>query len=140
VTAIDIPDYATLELTPGQELKLGSDVIRFRDNSNEFVDPQAVREALEPIAASINAASGTVLLVGTTSSAGTREGQLERSRGRAEAVKGVLVDLGVDASRIVAQGVGTKHRQHVPDVGPDGQELPLPAAQNRAVFLTLQQS
>jgi outer membrane protein OmpA-like peptidoglycan-associated protein len=140
VTTIDIPDYAALELTPGQELKLGSDVIRFRDNSNEFVDPQAVREALEPIAASIKAASGSVLLVGTTSSAGTREGQLERSTGRAEAVKGVLVDLGVDGSRIVAQGVGTEHPQHVPDVGPNGQELPLPAAQNRAVFLTLQPS
>jgi outer membrane protein OmpA-like peptidoglycan-associated protein len=55
---------------------------------------------------------------------------------RADAVKALLVDMGVPAERIDTRGVGTNHPDHVPDLTEDGVLLPGPAAQNRAVFVT----
>ena len=76
-------------------------------------------------------------LVGTTATAGTAQGRKQLSQMRADAVKELLVDMGVPAEHITTRGVGINHPDHVPDVTDDGLLLPGPAAQNRAVFVTV---
>jgi outer membrane protein OmpA-like peptidoglycan-associated protein len=76
-----------------------------------------------------------VTLTGTTASAGTEEGRRTLSLLRAEAVKELLVDLGVASRAITARGVGINHPRHVDDLDVDGNLIPAAAIKNRAVFV-----
>lgn len=109
--------------------------VAFVMGTEDFVDDDAAREQLRPLAAELGRPScGQVLLVGTTARWGTEAYQRNLGRLRAEKVRSVLVDeLGADPARIQTDGVGSWFQGYVPDNGPGGELLPGPAQLNRTV-------
>jgi outer membrane protein OmpA-like peptidoglycan-associated protein len=117
---------------------LREDTVGFEDNSAELRDESSARSTLKQLATDIKTGNHRILLVGTTATAGTAAGRLELSLSRAEAVKRLLVQLGVPAKHIATKGVGTRHPEHVDDLDAKGNLVPALAVRNRAVFVTVQ--
>jgi outer membrane protein OmpA-like peptidoglycan-associated protein len=137
VSVVAVPEPPQPKLIPSEPLRLGEETVAFRPDSDQMIDPETARANLAPLADELKATGSRVELTGTTATGGTEEYRLQLSRIRAEAVKALLVDLGVPAERIDTRGVGINHPDHVPDLTEDGVLLPGPAAQNRAVFVTV---
>jgi OOP family OmpA-OmpF porin len=96
------------------------------------------RATLQDLAALVINGRQEVELIGTTAMAGPSEvSRIELSLRRAEAVKAVLVELGVPAERITTTGAGATWPDRVPDIAPDGSLIPWAAAQNRSVIVRL---
>lgn len=137
VAAVPVPRPATISLEPLKPVALREDSVGFEDNSAEFRDESSALSTLEQLADDIKAGNHRILLVGTTATAGTAAGRLELSLSRAEAVKRLLVELGVPAKHIATKGVGTRHPEHVDDLDAKGNLVPALAVRNRAVFVTV---
>ncbi|MDR6598427.1 OmpA family protein [Saccharothrix longispora] len=136
--AVVTPPAPPAPLTPCGEVELGeADNVSFLPDSAEFKDRPAARRTLEQLAGVVRDERQRVELVGRTASSGPEAGRISLSAQRADAVKGVLEELGVEAGRITTRGVGTNWPTHVPDIGPGGVLLPGPAAQNRKVVVKL---
>ncbi|ANZ38297.1 hypothetical protein BBK82_21745 [Lentzea guizhouensis] len=142
--AVDSPTVAVVQPPKPKEPKtcgtveLGeADNISFKPDSAEFRDPAAARETLQRLADTMRAKKQKADLMGTTASVGPPAGRVELSARRADAVKSVLVDLGIPGDTITTRGVGTNWPGHVTDTGPGGALLPGPAARNRKVVATL---
>ncbi|MFI9380787.1 OmpA family protein [Kutzneria sp. NPDC052558] len=114
-----------------------SDNISFQPDSAAFRSPEAAKDTLRKFADVLRDGRHRADLMGTTASEGPVAGRLELSARRANAVKDVLVGLGVPAADLSARGVGSDWPGHQPDTGPDGQLLPGPAGQNRKVVMTI---
>lgn len=102
-----------------------------------FRDPQAAQVTLRTLASILINHTQRATLTGSTSSEGDPGANQALSENRAAAVKAVLVQMGVAASRINAVGVGSTGPNHVPDMTPGGVLIPAAAEQNRAVTVTL---
>ena len=114
-----LPDDGTVGFVPGRA------VLR---------DPQAAAEVLRPFGDWLLAdRDRRVELTGTTARFGELGSQIELATLRAEAIKQVLVDQGVDPAQITTRGVGSEFPEYVNDQGSDGSLLPGPAAANRTV-------
>jgi outer membrane protein OmpA-like peptidoglycan-associated protein len=137
VSAVAVPQPSQPDLDPRGPVALREDSVGFEDNSDTLRDPARARQALRTIAHEIIRGEHRVSLVGTTATAGTEQGRRELSLMRAQAVKRVLVSLGVPASYISTRGVGTDHPEHVDDLDDQGNLIPKAAIQNRAVFLSV---
>lgn len=137
VSPVAVPEPPTPDLAPTEPLRLGEETVAFLSNSDVMIDRDQARSNLAALADELKASGSRVELVGTTATAGTPEGRQQLSEMRAEAVKALLVDLGVPAAHISTRGAGIDHPNHVPDLSEDGVLLPGPAAQNRAVFVTV---
>lgn len=106
--------------------------IRFNGDSADYYDEEAANNALSPIVDYMMSDPGfQVVLCGTT--AGDRDSDYVRelSYARAERVRQSLIDMGIDASRIVAVGLSNQDPWHIYGVGTDT-EL---AGHNRKVVL-----
>jgi outer membrane protein OmpA-like peptidoglycan-associated protein len=114
-----------------------SDNISFEPDSATFRSPEAAKDTLRKFADVMRDGRHRADLMGTTASEGPVAGRLELSARRANAVKDVLVGLGVPAADLSARGVGSDWDGRQPDIGPDGQLLPGPAGQNRKVVMTI---
>ncbi len=134
VTPFPVPAVESQVPTPESPRYL-RDEVQFLSDEARYVDTELAELALRPIADWMTSTGSAVTVTGTTASDGTEEGRLRLSLMRAEAVKASLVSLGADASRIRTAGVGTNHPSHVDDLGPNGELLPGPAAQNRLVIV-----
>lgn len=137
VSLVTVPRPPRPELNLERPLALREDSVGFEDNSDKLRDPALARDVLKGIADAIIREDHHVSLVGTTATAGTEKGRRELSLRRAEAVKGLLVSLGVPASHITTRGVGTHYPDHVKDLDAQGNLIPEAAIQNRAVFLSV---
>ena len=114
-----LPDDGTVGFVPGRA------VLR---------DPRAAAEVLRPFGDwLLDDRDRRVDLTGTTARFGDLAGQIELATLRAEAIKQVLVDQGVDPAQITTRGVGSEFPEYVNDQGSDGALLPGPAAANRTV-------
>ncbi len=98
--------------------------VNFVPNTAEFIDPAGAKATLQQLADKLQNGGQRVELIGTTATAGTPDGRKILSEQRANAVKQVLVDLGIVASRIHTKGVGTNWHGHVPDIGSNGNGSP----------------
>lgn len=137
----DLPPVAIVPTPDAPAFAAGADtidipdaVIGFRPDTAVLRDPSAARELLSPLVSRMLSESLAVTLVGTTSSAGSPEGRATLSRQRAEAIKSLLVELGVPPDRITTEGAG--YLAEPPDNN-DGRLLPGPAAENRRVIARL---
>lgn len=111
---------------------LREEQVKFVGDSDAFVDSERAVETIAPIAELMRKnPTLRLLLVGTTAGDTITDFGLSLSKSRAEAVRAVLISLGIDESRIVTLGVASSDPWHIPGVGTGG-EL---AAQNRKVVL-----
>jgi outer membrane protein OmpA-like peptidoglycan-associated protein len=135
----NMPPPATKRPAPAQRavVTLTEEVVAFAPDSTEYRSPEEVVEVLRPLAERISRDGGRVTLSGTTSSAGTREGRLQLSRQRAEAVKASLVELGAPAGLLQTLGVGNEWPGYLMDRDTQDRLLPGPAARNRSVIVDL---
>ena len=105
--------------------------------STTFRDPSGARTTLRQLADVMLKTGESVTLTGSTSSEGSDQFNLALSLQRAEAVKAVLMQLGVPASRITTYGDGSHLPGRLNDRGANGQLLIGPAIQNRKVVAKL---
>ena len=141
VSAVAVMERASAleskEVDLGEVDALGFDeeTIAFCPDTDEFVDREAAKAALEGAASYMEENPGfCAVLVGTTAKAGDLESCISLSEKRAEAVKGLLTEIGVDAARLEAVGTGYDNPFYKED-WKDGTLNEAMAAQNRAVIL-----
>jgi outer membrane protein OmpA-like peptidoglycan-associated protein len=130
-----VPPGSSVECTPGSVVLTGGDVA-FTADSAEFVDPQAARETLRPIAEQMVAGRLTATVTGTTARVGDGGGQQRLSEERAQAVAEELTGLGVPAASLTVVGLGSEFPGYVADHDAAGNLIPAAAAANRKVVIT----
>ncbi|XVV04488.1 OmpA family protein [Actinosynnema sp. CA-248983] len=111
--------------------------VGFIPDTADLRDPAAADRTLQSLAGVVAGGVQRVLLVGNTAGGGPAAGHVELSTRRAEAVKSILVRLGVPADRIATRGDGNSGPYHEPDLAPDGVLIPAAAARNRSVVVEL---
>lgn len=109
--------------------------VAFLPDTASLADPAAAAAALDPLARCLIDLGRPVTLTGTTSSAGTPDGQQRLSAQRAETIKVELARRGVPTDAITTRGLGFQQPPCVPDRDAAGALLPGPAAQNRQVIV-----
>lgn len=110
----------------------------FLPDSDQLIDPAEAVETLRPLAESAIREHKLIGLIGTTARVGDRDGQIALSRQRAQAIANLLTGpLGVPASQVSAQGIGSYWPGYVADHDAAGRLLPAAAAQNRTVQVSL---
>ncbi|MCU1613502.1 MAG: hypothetical protein JWO98_1042 [Frankiales bacterium] len=112
----------------------GGDVAFVADKA-EFKDRAAALTVVGPIAKQMRKAQVTATLTGTTADVG--KDRILLSKQRAEAVKTLLVSLGVPADRLRTVGLGSDFPGFVPDHDASGNLIPAAAARNRKVTIEL---
>jgi OOP family OmpA-OmpF porin len=137
VTLVTLPTVPPFQPC-GETVLRDGDTVGFLPDQAVFREPAAARATLQELAALVINGRQAVELIGTTAMAGpSEESRIDLSNRRAEAVKAVLVELGVPAERITTRGVGATWPDRVPDIAPDGSLIPWAAAQNRSVIVRL---
>lgn len=109
--------------------------VPFQPDSAVLRDPPGALAILAPLAQQIIASHTAVTLTGTTANVGPLDGQRSLSLQRAEAIKALLVQLGVPAQLVSTRGTGSAWPGYVPDHDAAGVLLPGPAEQNRQVIM-----
>jgi outer membrane protein OmpA-like peptidoglycan-associated protein len=114
----------------------------FVPNSADLLDRQATMQAISQVAAA-GKDGHTITLIGTTARAGTPEGEIRLSGLRAEAIRDLLIEAGVDPALVEVQACGSGRGEdlpgscigyYTPDKLPGGGLDPVAAAKNRAVW------
>lgn len=105
--------------------------------STTFLDPAAARATLGKLANVMLRTGESVTLTGSTSSEGGDQYNKNLSLRRAEAVKAMLMQLGVPGDRISTYGDGSHLPGRLNDRGPGGQLLIGPAIKDRKVVAKL---
>ena len=137
VTLVTLPSVPPFQPC-GETVLRDGDTVGFLPDQAVFRDPAAARATLQELANLLLNGRQEVELIGTTATAGpSEEGRIQLSLRRAEAVKSVLVELGVPAERITTVGAGATWPDRIPDLAPDGSLIPWAAAQNRSVIVRL---
>jgi OmpA-OmpF porin, OOP family len=136
VSVVPVPRPQQIN-TCGDTVLNASNHVNFIENTATFIDPSGAQATLQQLADKLQNGQQRVKLIGTTATNGTIAYRINLSNERAEAVKQVLVNDDIAASRITTEGVGTDWPGHVPDIGPGGVLLPGPAEQNREVIAQL---
>ena len=125
--------------------ELNETQVRFVANKAEFIDEEAAKEALAPVAELILAhPEDRVLLAGTTAHFGDNQASCEELSGRrADAVKDLLVNFfGVPESQLVTAGLGYEKDPFVRgrDIDENGNFVETEGAKNRRVVVVAAES
>ncbi len=124
-----------MNLSEIDAVSFDEETIAFLADTDELVDREAAKTALEGVAAYMaEHPEFRAMLVGTTAKFGDLENCISLSEKRAEAVKGLLVENGVDGDRLETAGMGYENPFYKNDQK-DGTLDETAAAQNRAVIL-----
>ncbi|MCD8097712.1 MAG: OmpA family protein [Lachnospiraceae bacterium] len=127
VSAEDIDDGEAVSdlFVDGAILSFDEKTIAFVSDSTELSDPDAAKEALNYVVEYMDANPAFELLIcGTTTSAGgNEESSITFSAGRAEAVRSLLVEMGVEKDRLYTLGCGYSSSLYVYDKAADGTSL-----------------
>ena len=142
VTVVDLPadepikfDNVDTEKSNTNTLQeaviLDESIVKFMADTADYLYPEQALENIRPIAEHlIQQQDVQVLAVGSTAGDVTNEATIQLSQERADRVAKTLVELGVDAERVIAIGMGASAPWHIPNMG-DGEE----GAENRNVVL-----
>ena len=140
VKLIDVPEPAPMaDVVCGEANKLDSETLPFVAGTAELVDESSAKEVLQPFAdALLRDDKATCLLSGSTASYPWDE-NLAYNLGlqRAETVKALLVEAGVQEQRITVQSFGSDAPNHVPDIDPTTGLQTLQAQANRWVSIEI---
>lgn len=123
--------HSVTPVTPAEGVnfvKFSSKKVEFKPDSDDFLDEETARSAIAEVAAQMKEGSAHYIIAGSTAKVDnpTQDGPARLFLLRAQAVRQVLVDAGVDAERLTCVGLGNE----VTSVR-DMQE----EANNRAVYL-----
>lgn len=109
--------------------------LKFHPDSTKLVDFSGARKLLDPYAEYLNSHPDcSLLLCGTTATAGDNYKCCVFSYSRAVAIKNLLIQMGVSESQVRCCGLGWDNDFHVPDVDENG-NLTSSAPYNRAVVI-----
>lgn len=140
ITAIDVPDYESIE-DVGGTTKLPSETLPFVADSAEFVDRENALSAIKPFAEAMSEDEGLVATV-AGSTAGypwDKESAYQLGLERAQAVADVLSSFGINSSRIRIISYGDEAPDHVVDIDEStGLQIPNQAVLNRWVSISLE--
>lgn len=145
VSVVDIPSDKPIVFEPEtleseteenvafeEPVVLGESQVEFIGDESNYLYPEDAIETIRPIAEYlVQHESVNLLLVGSTAGDITDDSTLRLSQERAEAVKNTLIELGVDAGRITAIGMGSDDPWHIKGAGYEGAV----ASSNRKVVL-----
>jgi outer membrane protein OmpA-like peptidoglycan-associated protein len=136
-----LPGVTPVPLTPGVECRSSTVVltggdVAFKADSAVFRDEAAAAGVLAPIAEQLLSSGATATLTGTTADVGDLAGQRELSLERADAVRDVLVRLGVPEANLTVEGLGSDFPGYVQDHDSGGNLIPGAAAANRKVIVS----
>ena len=110
--------------------------LAFTPDTDRFADKTQARATLRPIADVLKKTGQCAVLAGSTASAGDAEDCLALSLARAEAVKTLLMELGVPENQLRCVGLGrSNHPLRKPDTDAYGRLIEDKAQYNRAVFV-----
>lgn len=135
VTTVDLPSDPPVNPC-GTTVYDDSSAVGFVADQATFRDPDAAQRTLKQLVDKVSGQPVTMKLIGNTSSAGTSEpDRVALSQQRAQAVKAVLVRLGVPDGRITAEGDGSTGKYHAADRTANGSLDPVKATANRSVVV-----
>ena len=133
---------ATVEQEPlvfETPFELNSTQVMFKAESDAFINEEAAKEALKPVAEVILAhPDHKILLAGTTATDGSQQARVELSNRRAAAVKGLLVSaFGVPEAPLLTIGLGFEADPFVrgQDRDANGKFVESEGAKNRRVVV-----
>ena len=133
---------ATVEQEPlvfETPFELNSTQVMFKAESDAFINEEAAKEALKPVAEVILAhPDHKILLAGTTATDGSQQARVELSNRRAAAVKGLPVsDFGVPEDQLLTIGLGFEADPFVrgQDRDANGKFVESEGAKNRRVVV-----
>lgn len=118
-------------------LKFDNETVNFQRDSAEFIDKDKAKEALYDVAENlIDNRSANVVLAASTATYGTAESCKNLAERRGEAVKNLLVEMGVNDSQLRVFAIGqAKSKLRTDDLDSQGNLIPEKAEKNRAVFI-----
>lgn len=143
VAVIDIPEDTPIAFKPEtleseednffeEPVMLSEGQVEFVGDEATYLYPDKALETIEPIAEYlIQHNSVKLLLIGEVAGDETNEATIKLSQDRADMVRSTLIDLGVDAERLIAVGLAADSPYHVPNAGYEGSV----ASNNRKVVL-----
>lgn len=128
-------------LEDGGKLSFGEDIISFEPGSGVLMNAEKAAEQLAPTAEYLRSSDEVVLICGTTACWGGEDYCLDLSWKRGEAIRTVLMELGVDGSRLEVIPLGFGYDPfYTDDQNPDGTLNGDIAPLNRNVHLVLSSS
>lgn len=118
-------------------IKFDSKTISFQKDTAEFMDKNAAKQALHDVAEKLmNNKSLNVVLVASTATYGTVNSCENLAERRGDAVKQLLVEMGVDESQLRIYALGqAESKLRVDDLDSQGNLISGEAEKNRAVFI-----
>lgn len=133
--SLDVAELVTDEEIPEVMKWDGNSNIKFCGNKAEFVDPDAAKKEMEPIASYLTShPDDTVYIFGMTATSADDSG-VELSLSRANACKDNLISAGVNENQIITIGMGqVENPLRTPDVDKNGEQIEELAQKNRAVI------
>lgn len=145
VSTVDVEDEVIdVQIKPKETAKINYSIesvtldgtcVKFIGDSDQFVDPIAAAEAVLGIASQlISHPDNKVYVIGTTAS-GDDKFTIELSTARANAVKNLLENLGVNEEQMIAIGLGNEDPWHIYDLDDNRMLIESIAAQNRKVMI-----
>ena len=105
--------HSVTPVTPAEGVnfvKFSSKKVEFKPDSDDFLDEETARSAIAEVAAQMKEGSAHYIIAGSTAKVDnpTQDGPARLSLLRAQAVRQVLVDAGVDAERLTCVGLGNE--------------------------------
>lgn len=142
VSVVELPEDAPIDLKDfdlsgdawvlDEPVIVNEDQVTFVQDSADYLTPEIAVETLKPFAECLlKHESVSILLAGTTAGDEDSDYTFSLSKERADAVKRTLVELGVDADRILTIGLGSSDPWHVSGAGYEGSI----ASENRKVVI-----
>ena len=140
----DLPSVSTVDLAPiivdavPCTAVFTEYLVGFVPNEPDFLDDELARATIQSAADQLGSCVGQIRVIGTTSSWGTEESREDTSTKRAQAVAAVLAEsLGDNASTFIVDGVGMNFPEYVNDRDGGGNLIPVEAAKNRSVRISV---
>lgn len=127
-------DFSDVKAIKDGPLKIDESTIKFIADSEKFIEPEAAREVLTPVAKLlIDNPTLNIIVAGTTASAGKG---YALSLKRAQACKDILVSMGANCQQIECIGLGSSNNcLHVDDLDSNGNLIEELAKRNRAIYI-----
>lgn len=124
-----------LSFSASDIVEIPESTVAFIQDTADFQDVDSSKATLEPLAKTLKSEDAKCVLIGMTATSGEADSAKTLSRQRAEAVSGILQQLGVSKEQIICIGTGYDSTPfHVQDIDENGNLDESLAVRNRCVL------